>query len=197
MSEQLKWPERPTCHDSDWQAQRFGIQTWRNPSRERSNDHRFDPDPYRETYRSCSYCGAMHPEDLFNALRSGARLERTTKLYKFYIEGIPNPKAGEPLPNYTYCGSLSTDMAGSGEWEKIQDGYNESTGEPKFLYRKLCSMSICPSTTPAKWYTEHLLDLNEEAFRAITDLIARQTGRRYIIADGRLMVKLEPPSSEA
>jgi hypothetical protein len=197
MDKQLNWPERPTCHDGDWQARRFGQQTWREPRGEH-RDPKYGPDPYRETYRTCSYCGSMHPEDLFTALQAGARLGITDKLYKFYVEGIPNPKAGEDLPCYSFCSKPSPKTLAEGGWEEIADGYDERTGAPKTAWRKLHSTGKCPPTLPAKWYNDHLLDLEPATFQAITDLIAQRTGRRYFVGDrGQLMVRGEASPAEA
>lgn len=45
--------------------------------------------------RTCSYCGSMHPDDLFAAIEAGSEVGPTDKSYKVYVD-IPNPKAGQP-----------------------------------------------------------------------------------------------------
>lgn len=35
--------------------------------------------------RACSYCGSMHPDDLFQAIADGAEVEPTDKNYKAYV----------------------------------------------------------------------------------------------------------------
>lgn len=53
-----------------------------------------DPDR-RHPYRSCSYCGGIHPKDLFAAIDAGvAELGPTDKGYKVYVR-LPDPTAGE------------------------------------------------------------------------------------------------------
>lgn len=80
MSEQIQWPARPACHDNQWSAQQFGPSEWRNAGPGRA-------------YRSCSYCGSIHPEDLLHAMRNGSTAERSDFKYgwphKFYITGGP------------------------------------------------------------------------------------------------------------
>lgn len=48
--------------------------------------------------RGCSWCGSMHPADLAQALRAGARGHWADFKYgwphKWYVDGVPNPHAG-------------------------------------------------------------------------------------------------------
>ena len=46
-------------------------------------------DEWRED-RSCSWCGSMSPELLFEAIEAGCKLTPTDKNYKLYIDGIAN-----------------------------------------------------------------------------------------------------------
>ncbi|AVT76627.1 hypothetical protein RPPS3_25640 [Rhodopseudomonas palustris] len=39
----------------------------------------------QDEQRSCSYCGSMHPDDLFAAINAGAELVPTDKDYKLYV----------------------------------------------------------------------------------------------------------------
>lgn len=79
----ITWPERPTCHDDD-PAHRapffFPPPVWRE-----ANEHGF---------RTCSFCGSIHPEDLLRALEAGATLECADWKYgwphKFYVRGVPS-----------------------------------------------------------------------------------------------------------
>ena len=50
----------------------------------------------RDGYRACSYCGSMHPDDLFAAIEAGTcQITGTDKNYKIYVH-MPHPNAGEP-----------------------------------------------------------------------------------------------------
>lgn len=40
-----------------------------------------------ERYRTCSYCGSMHPDDLFTEIENGHELGPTDKNYKVYVGG--------------------------------------------------------------------------------------------------------------
>jgi hypothetical protein len=41
----------------------------------------------RDDYRACSYCGSMHPEDLFAAIEAGnCQITGTDKNYKIYVD---------------------------------------------------------------------------------------------------------------
>lgn len=142
----LTWPERPACHDNDPMSVRFGPTSWR-PAR---GD---DGGPYAETFRTCSYCGCIHPEDLLAALRAGARLERAGMKYgwphKLYVENMPNPKAGEQC--------------------RVGSRHN-GAGEPEPI------MGAAPTYVYAKFYTQHLTDLSPEALVELAKLIKDQTG---------------------
>ena len=74
----MSYPERPTCHDGE---QRFtgGQIIWR------------DSDGYAP-FRTCSYCGSVHPEDLMAlVLGNKATLGGSDWKYgwphKFYLKG--------------------------------------------------------------------------------------------------------------
>lgn len=62
---------------------------WHNPELR-------DGDP--RPLMTCGYCGSMHPGDLAEAIKAGARLDWADFKYgwphKVYVEGIPNPHAG-------------------------------------------------------------------------------------------------------
>src|ERR1017187_5102013 len=52
-------------------------------------------------WRTCSYCGSMHPADLLKFLIEGAKLESADWKYgwphKFYVHGMKNPIAGRAI----------------------------------------------------------------------------------------------------
>ena len=78
------------CHDGDPQGAIFD-HSWRPPQ--------LDREPYGEPFRSCAWCGSIHPDDLL-ALADVHPLtgEMADRKYgwphKVYIDGIPNPHAG-------------------------------------------------------------------------------------------------------
>jgi len=181
----IEWPERPTCHDKDWHAQRFDLTTWR-PPREAKQD-----DPYVQPFRTCSYCGSMHPEDLLAALRAGAVLSLADMKYgwphKFYVDNMPNPKAGEPVVSYSYCGRPDEKMLAEGGWEQYDDGFDSVTGAPKKSWRKPHPPHPAPANTHGKFYNVHLMDLPEPAFNELAVLIEAKSPVRFWREAGKTM----------
>lgn len=178
----LIWPDRPICHGDKPRWQPEGV-SWRAPRGD-------DSGPYAQTFRTCSYCGSMHPEDLLNALRAGASASGSDWKYgwphKFYIEGIPNPKAGHPHVDYTTCGRPSEQTLAEGGWEQYQDGFNPRTGEPNMSWRKPMPARPCPPTLHAKWYNEHLQDLEPAAFEALAAALEFSARIKFVMRDGKL-----------
>lgn len=125
------WPEKPTCHDG---AQRFSKSeiAWRAPR----NDLEYGRS---EPYRTCSYCGSMHPEDLVRLLETDPRVKlggsdwKYGWPHKFYVD-VPNLTPGIP--------------ASTGSRSRTVDGV--TTTEP--------IMGTSSATLMAKFYSEHLTD---------------------------------------
>lgn len=129
----------------------------------------------------------MHPEDLFNFLTQGnAQLKGSDWKYgwphKFYVEGIPNLAAGQPVAQYVYCGDPARLQPRPGE-ENHPIEATETGG-----YRRKLYDYPAPATVHAKWYNEHLADLDKPAFEALTELIFRKGQILFARgADSRLM----------
>lgn len=185
------WPDRPLCHDTDWEAQRYADSDlnvgWRSPTRSEGS-------PYEPTYRTCWFCGSIHPEDLWHLLTDGAPIEvhRADRKYgwphKFYIEGIPNPIAGDMAEmgfrsmgkrprldelsqeynkNPQEREATDDEMFAAGwkirtvvttELERDDGGEREVRRHEQVSYR-LPLRAAAPGTMQAKWYNQHLLDL--------------------------------------
>lgn len=180
---ELQWPSRPSCHDTDPWAQSFDAPVWREP--------RLDADgPYAYPFRTCSYCGSIHPGDLLSALAAGAKLSESDWKYgwphKFYVDGIHNPKVGQEQISYTSCGRLTDEMVAEGGWEPYVSHFDVNTGSPVTSYRRVSSRWPAPVYVPAKWYNTHLNDLDEDAFLALTAIIGHQTRVQFSRRDGRL-----------
>lgn len=161
----MRFPERPTCHDGGplvsggeqfliWHPAGLGDDQWGYPKR---------------PWRHCGYCGSIHPQDLLDALSRGARLGGSDWKYgyphKFYVNDIPNPRAGERVKT---GGHMYTDDAG------------QRHDDPTF--------GPAPATLMGKWYNEHLLDegYDEEALTALIETIAQRAGITFEIRDGQL-----------
>jgi hypothetical protein len=95
----MQWPNQPTCHKvPPVFTMAADHMQWRGPRPDSEEAS------YVESYRTCGYCGSMHPEDLVRMLAQGATLGGSDWKYgwphKFYVMGIPNPKAGVLVPSY-------------------------------------------------------------------------------------------------
>ena len=71
----MKFPEVPTCHGEAWPRPVQPRWETRAP----------------ETFRRCSYCGSIHPEDLIRLVGEGCQIHGSDWKYgwphKFYVEG--------------------------------------------------------------------------------------------------------------
>lgn len=179
------WPDRPTCHDRDPNAARFEAIQWR-PPRGRSGLE----DPYDRPFRTCSYCGCVHPCDLMDlAAEHELQLEMADWKYgwphKFYIEGIPNPAEGQTVLHYGYAArDRLLAMAAPGYKPEPYDDCGRG-------WRVVVGTGTAPRTVVAKWYNLHLVDLTGEAFAQVTDFIARQSGIRFAFDGERLSFRSE------
>jgi len=113
--------------------------------------------------RSCGYCGSMHPADVAEAIRAGAKGHWADWKYgwphKAYFDAIPNPHAGLEEVRESCYGSKPS---GDG-WEEVRDPrYSESTGERVADRVHWIKRSIARATTNGKFYTLHLQDASPE-----------------------------------
>jgi hypothetical protein len=161
----MQWPERPTCHDEDRQARRFR-QRWdwdRRPADERW--------PQGIPYRTCSYCGSIHPEDLLAALAAGAELHGADwKLgwpHKFYIENIPNP-------NRDALAEVGMKSYPGPDGERVHESIYGAQGNFN-----------------SKWYNVHLMDqgYDEEALSVLMQRLSVASGIAWGIDGGELSYK--------
>lgn len=149
----MTYPERPTCHG----------EISPNLGRQIEWEIREAKGPYGVNMRHCNYCGSLHPEDLLTTLKNGARLEGADWKYgwphKFYVNGIPNPMAGEIV-----------EMGGC---------YENGNYTPH--------MSPAPQTLTKKFYNEHLIDLaGTPEFNLVAEAIRKRTGIKFEMKDGKL-----------
>lgn len=64
-----------------------------------------------EHFRTCSYCGCIHPGDLIELLHAGGRLQQAIKPGKFYLF-TPNPVAG----NFVHMGTVPGHVFDPARW---------------------------------------------------------------------------------
>lgn len=154
------------------EADRWGGWAWREPHR-------------GEHYRTCSYCGCIHPEDL--AAEDGWRAEWADRKYgwphKFYVS-LPsrNPdqlfvtgaSTGNDRPTYAGHWMRPNDIPA----DVITDGWRDLSETYPW---------VCIGTRPthhAKFYTVHLADprIDPDALGTIQ----RISGLRFHFQDGRV-----------
>lgn len=170
----FRWPEHPICHGEN---PRFGngAITWREPRLRTGHD-----DPYSQTYRTCSYCGSIHPQDLLRVIAEGAKIGGSDWKYgwphKFYIMDIPNPAKGQPVKQYGYGGSLES-------WRESYPNAAVVEGEDRKFY---LYDYPAPGTMQAKWYNKHLHDLDAQAFAVISGLLRKHTHIEFRIEEGKI-----------
>lgn len=132
-----------------------------------------DPEPKdtwrvgRDGVRGCSHCGSMHPEDFFDAIAKGLKVGPTDKNYKVYIDGYPDPRAGEQrVISGCTDGKPSTAMDG---WVKVgrkerrdmrRDGWQGDYTWIRYATR---------STLQLKLYTLHLNREDAARLRRLLD----------------------------
>ena len=111
----------------------------------------------RDGYRCCSYCGSMHPDDVFMAIADRLELIPTDKSYKLYVRQ-PHPKAGKTIQVGSESGPARNMVTGEPNrddltiWERITGRYD----------RKI--MGTAPATLQAKFYFQHFDQQQQERF---------------------------------
>ena len=145
---------------------RFGAEEWpdgRVPWREARAPVVSPDEPLaRGRLRSCAYCGSMHPADVANAIRAGAKGDWADWKYgwphKAYFESIPNPHAGllevggmSPTPYPRFPRKVAEQCYSSASGKRLED---------KVWYTE--EPHPAPSTTNGKFYSVHLEDATLE-----------------------------------
>jgi hypothetical protein len=171
MSEEIK------CHGDPTRGGIFNIgqPTWREPQLQRK--------PYGEPFRSCSYCGSIHPEDLIALLKAGATMHGADWKYgwphKFYVEGIPNPHAGKIVEMGSSSGGDIGEETPGAQW-KSTCGHTDCKKRTRdHGYWQVPHMASAPKTTPAKFYNAHLEDCSDELLAVLLPLVMQQTGIEF------------------
>lgn len=164
------WPERPTAHDRDpWANKLQHASSWRAPD---SN----------YPYRTCSYCGSIHPEDLYSRIAGEA-----VKLpFDFDANQVKAHQAFEE--------------AGGGKehfevyHQTLNQGYRHDREQPGIRFNLADMKYGWPhkfyidgrGLSHAKWYNIHLLDqgYDAEALGALITEIHRYSGLRFEVKEG-------------
>lgn len=170
----MQFPDKPTCHPPMGEVFTYGnVFSWREAETGREDQGPFHP------FRTCDFCGSMHPEDLLAALQAGATLSVSDFKYgwphKFYVSGIRH--AYEDVPVITSRTSY------------VQDGQRVNENGPEH--------PMGPAN--GKWYNLHLSDegLDTEAFDALANIILRQTGIVFNLHPEKGLGWRQAPQQEA
>ncbi len=140
-----------------------------------------------EPWRTCSYCGSMHPLDLLDFLSKGlVDLHGADWKYgwphKFYAD-VRNPHEGKP----SVCGSVGGGMGKSlEEMQAEHPDYENWTGSKETGWHADAKPTPAPATMHGKFYNEHLKDLNDEEFGALSFALAMRCGVNFDRRDGKL-----------
>ena len=132
----MKWPDAPTCHSDT----RGSPLTWLGAG--------------ERPFRSCSWCGSVHPEDLLTLLGGGAELSGADWKYgwphKFYVSA--KGTGGTKWYNHHIADkgfddeartALLTALCGSGIRFFLKDG-KINYSAPKVGYQRQPSWSTLP-----------------------------------------------------
>lgn len=148
-----------------------GHGAWREPQLQR--------EPCGEPFRSCSYCGSIHPEDLIKLLKAGATLHGADWKYgwphKFYVEGIPNPQAGKQV---NVGGVVGPDITSTTPGAVFRSTCGHQ-GCKEHGYWQKPFIELAPLTTRAKFYNEHLKDCLDELFAELAPLLELHAGIKW------------------
>lgn len=146
MSDEIK------AHKSDPYAIRFRPHKWEQEKRSLT--------PYIHGYRTCSYCGSIHPEDLLTCLESNPDVKLETADWKYgwphkwYMHRVPNHQAGKVVEL-------------GGKWE--DNHYTPHLGQ-------------APAFCQVKFYSVHMLDLADGVFDKVANVIAERGGIKFLMA---------------
>lgn len=165
------------AHDRDPYAERF----YPGDKRPRWNKRQAEGYGLGDGMRGCSYCGSMHPQDLYD-LKDLSTLSLSWADFKYgyphklYVNGIPNPMAGQEV------------ASGSRSW--TDPITREHKSEP--------IVSPASEFLTHKFYTLHFFDIEEEVelFAYLAGMIQMRTGILVFKGDKGLMFKrsaIEPP----
>jgi hypothetical protein len=164
-------PDVITCHRYEWPA--ATTVHWRPPDTIGSLfTSANDPyaQPYARPFRTCSFCGSIHPSDALSFLKRNAppvHLHSADWKYgwphKFYVNGIPNLLAGRTVIMGRTFGPNTKDR---------------SLGDP--------ILGTAPNDVHAKLYSDHLQELPDDKFVELAQYITAQTGITFFISEAGL-----------
>jgi len=115
---------------------------------------------------TCSYCGSLHPDKLFEAIANGKKLIPTDKTYKIYVMR-DDPNVGQQ--RIVACASGSSHPGGAGDWVQVTDENRDSLPLEEF-HKEFTKNGgwVMLGDTPAekmeKFYFSHLSGAEKQKF---------------------------------
>lgn len=195
------------CHDNRHQRINQNSLKWRD----------VEPSPRKDgsegrPFRTCSYCGSIHPQDLLDAIKAGAVLGGADWKYgwphKFYISNIPNPHQGA-MVRKTSGGSYKSEAAArEAGLPYVREGYRLEvkegvTPDPETLTFNMNGQWSFEIYEPAgafthgKWYNDHLSDeLTDAEFNELAAALEAHAGIKFefvVDGDGNKRLKYGAP----
>lgn len=205
----MKFPDNPTCHAKDPRFLNDPI-VWRPPFQEIH-------------WRTCSYCGSMHPEDLIRFLQLPQK--DTATCARCRSESTPEPnvpenpsdeqlQAWQSWERGRYSPHTCRVTLGDSDWKygwphkfyvegipnptagKIsQYGTHSYTDENGKRHEEKL-MGPEPATRGGKWYNQHLLDqgYDDDALDLLLGLLSEHSGITFLKGDdGQLKYRAPYP----
>ena len=173
------YPPKPTCHGPGPSIVTGKPYAWRSPLVELASVR--DGYPRDMPFRTCDFCGSIHPQDLVRYLRAGARLRQADPKYgyihKYYVEGIPTAL---PIGERIKIGSTSRPLVPADD-EKLLAEQGGTFEQVNMMLRRVhipaYSTVQAGQTAHAKFYTDHLTDegYDEEALAEILGALSDHT----------------------
>lgn len=119
-------------------------------------------------HRSCSYCGSMHPDDLFAAIDAGTcQISGTDKNYKIYVD-VPHPGAGEPCvlssANFDFGDGAIKVTPENIDTLPLSDAQRKDWRDDKGQREHWVRVTPRPANAHAKFYYQHFDDAQQQRF---------------------------------
>lgn len=110
--------------------------------------------------RQCSYCGSLHPDDLFTAIEAGCQLGPTDKSYKVYVDLV------EPNPDEERVFSVANHKPDGDGWQEVTEESRQTIERDGWTFRPgdWFRTGRRGPTIHGKFYFQHLDDAEAQRF---------------------------------
>lgn len=139
--------------------------------------------------RTCSYCGSISPEYLFESIKQGCTLGPTDKNYKIYVDLI------EPHPEELHIVAVSTDIESGEGWIPADPARLEKEGFRGVAYKSM----IIKARGPVKFGKFYFQHLNGDERQQFVDLLNQKKLKigypGYFYVMPYFIIKSQPPTA--